>query len=126
MNHLTSQRNDAIDSTEDFRQKYIARCLFRKINREHQLCHDESGPFKLFCDDLRPGNFLVDDKHQLTGVVGWEFTYAAPTGLAYSPPFWLILELPELWGNYAARKSWVLNMVYWARIDRRFFGDGGY
>lgn len=175
MNHLASQRNDAIDSAEDCRQKYIARCLFRKITREHQLCHDESGPFK----DLRPGNVLADDKHRLTGVVDWEFTYAAPTGFAYSPPFWLILELPELWGyglddwterynkvlplflavlrareqeainrgtlketdrlsghmldswrsgdswvNYAARKSWAFDMVYWARIDRRFFGDG--
>jgi hypothetical protein len=31
MIHLTSQRHDAIDSAEDCRQKYIARCLFRKI-----------------------------------------------------------------------------------------------
>lgn len=23
--------------------------------------------------------------------------YAAPTGFAYSPPFWLLLELPEYW-----------------------------
>ena len=48
MNHLASQRNDVINSAEDCRQKYVARCLFRKITREHQLCHDESGPFKLF------------------------------------------------------------------------------
>lgn len=115
----------------------------------------------------------------MTGVVDWEFTYAAPTGFAHSPPFWLLLELPELWKqglddwtaryekvlpvflralkdreqaaidrgimeesdrlseymlrswesgdfwlNYAARKSWAFDMIYWAKIDRRFFGDG--
>lgn len=109
----------------------------------------------------------------------WEFTYATPTAFAYSPPFWLLLELPELWEgglddwtrkyeevlpiflkalkdreqaaidrgilketgwlsghmleswqsgdfwiNYAARKSWAFDMVYWAKIDRRLFGDG--
>ncbi|KAL1979490.1 hypothetical protein VTN96DRAFT_5700 [Rasamsonia emersonii] len=179
MTHLSSQRNDAIESAEDCRQKYIARCLFRKITREHQLCADDTGPFKLFCDDFRPGNVLCNEKFQMTGVVDWEFTYAAPTGFAYSPPFWLLLELPEFWEkglddwienyekvlpiffkvlkereekaiaqgtlkdtdrlfgrmleswqsgdfwlNYAARKSWAFDMIYWAKIDRRFFGDG--
>ncbi|OJJ72679.1 hypothetical protein ASPBRDRAFT_42406 [Aspergillus brasiliensis CBS 101740] len=179
MIHLSSQRNDAIESAEDCRTKYIARCLFRKITRQHQLCQDNSGPFKLFCDDLRPGNVLANDQHQMTSVVDWEFTYAAPTGFAHSPPFWLLLELPELWKpglddwiaryeevlptflnvlkdkeqaaidrgtlnesdrlsghmlrswesgdfwlNYAARKSWAFDMIYWAKIDRRFFGDG--
>ncbi|GLB05392.1 hypothetical protein AtubIFM57258_000673 [Aspergillus tubingensis] len=176
MIHLASQRNDAIDSAADCRTKYIARCLFRKITRENQLCNDDAGPFKLFCDDLRPGNVLSNAQHQMTGVVDWEFTYAAPTGFAHSPPFWLLLELPELWKqglddwiaryekvlpvllkvlkdkeqgaidrgilnesdrlsghmlkngesddfwlNYAARKSWAFDMIYWAKIDGRFF-----
>lgn len=179
MIHLSSQRNDTIESADDCRQKYIARCLFRKITREYQLCKDDAGPFKLFCDDLRPGNVLAGVNHQLTGVIDWEFTYAAPTAFAYSPPFWPLLELPELWEdglddwiekyeqilptflkvlqdkeqaaiergvlkesdrlsghmseswesgdfwvNYAARKSWAFDMVYWAKIDRRFFGMG--
>ncbi|PYI00020.1 hypothetical protein BO71DRAFT_436852 [Aspergillus ellipticus CBS 707.79] len=179
MIHLSCQRNDAIDSAEDCRQKFIARCLFRKIAREHQLSKDETGPFKLFCDDLRPGNVLANKDHVMTGMVDWEFTYVAPTGFAYSAPFWLLLELPELyedgldawtrkyeellpiflkalkgreraaiergtiqetdclskhmldswesgefWLNYAERKSWAFDMIYWAKIDRRFFGDG--
>lgn len=97
MTHLSSQRNDAIESAEDCRQKYIARCLFRKITREYQLCKDESGPFKLFCDDFRPGNVLANAEFKTTGALDWESTYAPPTGFAYSPPFWLILELPEYW-----------------------------
>ncbi|EYE96477.1 uncharacterized protein EURHEDRAFT_410987 [Aspergillus ruber CBS 135680] len=179
MIHLASQRNDGIESPEDCRQKYIARCLFRKITREYLLCRNDDGPFKLFCDDLRPGNVLAGVNHQMTGVIDWEFTYAAPVAFAHSPPFWLLLELPEFWdgglddwtqkyekvlptflkviqereqtaidrgvlketdrlsehmleswesGNfwvsYAARKSWAFDMVYWAKIDRRFFGDG--
>ncbi|CEL08470.1 hypothetical protein ASPCAL11620 [Aspergillus calidoustus] len=179
MIHLTSQRHHAIDSAGDCRQKYIARCLFRKITREHKLCDDDSGPFTLFCDDLRPGNVLANDKHEMTGVVDWEYTYAAPTGFAHSPPFWLLLELPKFWEgglndwtehyekvlptflnvmkakedaaiergalkecdrlshhmlkswqsgdfwlNYAAQKSWAFDMIYWAKIDRRYFGDG--
>ncbi|PYH38612.1 uncharacterized protein BO87DRAFT_393201 [Aspergillus neoniger CBS 115656] len=179
MIHLTFQRNDAIDSAEDCRTKYIARCLFRKITHEYQFSSDDAAPFRLFCDDLRPGNVLSNAQHQMTGVVDWEFTYVAPTGFAHSPPFWLLLELPELWKqglgdwaakyekvlpvflralkdreqaaidrgimeendrlsghmlkswesgdfwlNYAARKSWAFDMIYWAKIDRRFFGDG--
>ena len=137
------------------------------------------GHSSFFCDDFRPGNVLANAEFQMTGAVDWEFTYAAPTGFAYSPPFWLILELPEHWDNglddwiqnyekvlpvflrilkereqaaidrhilkdtdrlsermlkswetgdfwlnYAARKSWAFDMIYWAKIDRRFFGDG--
>ncbi|GAD97637.1 predicted protein [Paecilomyces variotii No. 5] len=181
MNHLATQRNDAIESETDCRRKYVARCLFPKLTREHQLCRQDSGPCKLFCDDFRPGNFLANAEHHVVGSVDWEFSYAAPVGFAYSPPFWLLLELPEFWSeglqnwthhyeqgleiflsllkeredvgisrgilteehrlsnhmrenwesgdfwlNYAARKSWVFDMVYWAKVDKRFFGDGDF
>ncbi|KAF3393101.1 hypothetical protein DPV78_010003 [Talaromyces pinophilus] len=105
-NHLSSQRNDAIDSAEDCRQKYIARCLFRKIAREYQLCGDELGPFKLFCDDFRPGNVLANADFEM-GVLDWELTYSAPTGFVYSPPFLLILELPEHWPD--GLEDWIEN-----------------
>ncbi|EED19320.1 conserved hypothetical protein [Talaromyces stipitatus ATCC 10500] len=111
------------------------------------------------CDDFRPGNVLANADYQMTGALDWEYTYAAPTGFAYSPPFRLILELPEfraefldiwteklrkspaniststkkeraggwetgdLWLNYAARKSWACDTIYWAKIDQRFFGE---
>ncbi|CAI7585237.1 unnamed protein product [Penicillium glandicola] len=28
------------------------------------------------------------------------------------------------WVSYAARRSWAFDIIYWARIDRRFFGEG--
>ena len=30
----------------------------------------------------------------------------------------------DFWVCYAARRSWGFDMVYWAKVDRRFFGDG--
>lgn len=34
-------------------------------------------------------------------------------------------ESGDFWVNYAARKSWAFDMIYWAKIDKRFFGQGG-
>lgn len=33
-------------------------------------------------------------------------------------------EMGDFWLNYAARKSWAFDMIYWVKIDQRFFGDG--
>lgn len=183
MIHLKYQRNDAIDSAEDCRRKYIARCLFRRLARENRLgsrAHDK-GPFKLFCDDFRPTNVLSNSQKDFkaVGAIDWEFTYAAPADFVYSPPSWLLLERPEYWKEglndwtqtyekrlsvfleetqkreddfikrgiltednrlsqhmleswqngdfwvcYAARRSWAFDKLYWAKIDRRFFGNG--
>ena len=101
MEHLSTQHNDAIDSAEHCRQKYIARCLFRKLARENRLCRCDSGPFKLFCDVLRPANVLSYSKfdYNIVGVIDWEFSYAAPAEFSYSPPCWLLLQLPEYWAE---------------------------
>ncbi|OOF91465.1 hypothetical protein ASPCADRAFT_177528 [Aspergillus carbonarius ITEM 5010] len=99
MIHLSSQRNDAFDSEEECRNKYIARCLFRKLARENRLCSHENGPFKLFCDDLRPANVLANSQYNyaVVGAIDWEFSYVAPAEFVYSPPAWLLLERPEYW-----------------------------
>ena len=68
--HLEHQRNDAVTDEADCRKKYIARCLFRKISREVSKEHC-NGPFRLFCDDLRPDNVLVDTSRSM----------GCPTGL---------------------------------------------
>lgn len=73
----------------DCRKKYIARSLFCKLSRDISKEHC-NGPFRLYCDDLHPDNVLVDaSRLAITGVVDWEFTYAAP--------WWLLLEKPEDW-----------------------------
>ncbi|KAJ5466998.1 hypothetical protein N7475_004750 [Penicillium sp. IBT 31633x] len=101
IDHLKHQRNDAVDSAIDCQRKYVARKLFHKLVRDHRLNTSTSdydaGPFKLWCDDLRPSNVLLNKYLQIVGVIGWEFTYAAPTEFSSAPPWWLLLEQPEYW-----------------------------
>ncbi|KAI1822499.1 phosphotransferase enzyme family protein [Xylaria intraflava] len=95
--HLELQRNDAVADDADCRKKYVARCLFRRLSREIAGEHCR-GPFRLFCDDLRPDSLLVDaSKLAVAGVVDWEFTYAAPVEFTHAAPWWLLLERPEAW-----------------------------
>ena len=101
ISHLKHQRNDAIDSADDCRRKFVARFLFRKLVRDRELrkkwiSHD-NGPFPVWCDDFRPQNIMVDKAEKVVGVVDWEFTYTAPVEFSHAPPWWLLLEKPEYW-----------------------------
>ena len=99
--HLTHQRNDAVDSATDCRRKYVVRQLFHRLSKNRQLTastrNSDAGPFKLWCDDLRPSNVLLNADLQVVGVVDWEFTYAAPAEFSSASPWWLLLEQPEYW-----------------------------
>ncbi|KAJ5565719.1 hypothetical protein N7535_007357 [Penicillium sp. DV-2018c] len=115
LEHLIHQRNDAVDSADDCRRKYIARLLFRKLAREGRLTTSSTdlGPFNIWCDDLRPSNVLVNEHLQIVGVVDWEFTYTAPVEFSYAPPWWLLLEQPEYWPD--GMEAWT--RVYEARLQ---------
>lgn len=97
--HLEHQRNDSVESEPDCRRKYVARRLFSKLVKERRppLPPPPSGPFRLWCDDFRPTNVLLDADLQIVGVVDWEFTYAAPAEFSFAPPWWLLIEMPEYW-----------------------------
>ncbi|KAG8407868.1 hypothetical protein J3458_020179 [Metarhizium acridum] len=99
VHHLAHQRNDAVDSVADCQRKYVARHLFQKLANERRLLSSEydEGPFKLWCDDLRPSNILLDANLNIVGVIDWEFSYAAPNEFTFAPPWWLLLEQPEYW-----------------------------
>ena len=96
MTHLRTQRNDAVDDEADCRRKYVARCLFLKISRNFSKTHN-NGPFRLFCDDLRPSNVIVDAELNIRCVIDWEFCYAAPAEFTYCSPWWLLLAHPDDW-----------------------------
>ncbi|KAJ5216829.1 hypothetical protein N7468_009837 [Penicillium chermesinum] len=115
LEHLTHQRNDAIESADDCRRRYIARLLFSKLAREGRFTASSTnlGPFNIWCDDLRPSNVLVDEHLQIVGVVDWEFTYAAPVEFSQAPPWWLLLEQPEYWP--AGMEAWI--KVYESRLQ---------
>ncbi|KAJ5730851.1 uncharacterized protein N7483_005359 [Penicillium malachiteum] len=127
ISHLISQRNDAIESADDFRRKFVARFLFRRLIRDATLkaqwirSESDHGPFPLWCDDFRPANVLVDANLNITGVVDWEFTYTAPVEFTYAPPWWLILERPEYWRagfhDWAAEYQKKLDIFFRMMID---------
>ncbi|KAK7438495.1 hypothetical protein CaCOL14_011870 [Colletotrichum acutatum] len=136
---------------------------------------DNSGSFRLWCDDFRPANILVNENDDIAAVFDWEFTFAGPTQLVLDPPWWLLLDTPDSWDNgiedwehnyekhlptwlsalqeaeeemknsetpfllsaymrdswatgrfwlnYAARKSWAFDAIYWKYLDEKFFGQ---
>lgn len=103
--HLVFQKNDAVLSPPDCREKYIARQLFRRLAKEGRLTGDaedhdrtsseqEKEVFKLWCDDMRPTSVLLDDNHDVVGVIDWEMSYFAPASFHENPPWWLMLEKP--------------------------------
>ncbi|OBT99696.2 hypothetical protein VE01_02125 [Pseudogymnoascus verrucosus] len=111
--HLEEQRN-SISSSSDARQKYTARHLFRAAVPSFVSRRYNQGPFKLFCDDFRPGNILVDDLFKITGIIDWEWCYAAPFQFTYSPPRWLLLKEPAYWNSNSDND---LLGTYLSRLD---------
>lgn len=98
--HLSTQRNDAIYSEEDCRRKYTIRKIVLKLAEQSKLMGQDTidhNEYRLFCDDLRPTNVLIDENSKVVAVIDWEFTYTAPSEFTYSPPWWLLLETPEDW-----------------------------
>ncbi|EKJ75895.1 hypothetical protein FPSE_04075 [Fusarium pseudograminearum CS3096] len=195
MAQLLFQHNDLVRSENDCRNKYVARFLFHSLAKQGRLssfgfseddwsaqsqiskfiCRAPEGSdgFRLWCDDLRPVNLLVNQEDDIIAAIDWEFTYIAPTQFSLDPPWWLLLEAPEMWSsgidnwadvyderlktwllameeteigaiesppfklsaymreswssgrfwlNYAARKSWAFDAIYWKFLDERFFG----
>lgn len=119
MAQLVFQHNDLVSSGDDCRNKYVARQLFLQLAKEARLstfgfAEDKwsaqskakpliicaapaPGAFRLWCDDFRTGNMLVDEFDDIVAVIDWEFAYAAPTQFMLDPPWWLLLEVPEMW-----------------------------
>ncbi|TQN74727.1 Altered inheritance of mitochondria protein 9 [Colletotrichum shisoi] len=104
---LVFQHNDAVEDEDDARDKYVARQLFRKLAVEGRLAAglggkpDPDGTFRLWSEDLRPSNVLIDRHLRVVAVVDWEFAYVAPSQFTFDPPWWLLLGEPDWWeGGY--------------------------
>jgi len=139
---LVFQHNDLVTSADDCRNKFVARQIFHRLAREGKLstfgfkednwsaqsnkfrtisspAPPNAGAFRLYCDDLRPENILLDNSNHIAAVIDWEFTYAAPSQFSLDPPWWLVLIAPHLWDGhiddwielYEARmKTWLSAM----------------
>ncbi|KAH6665755.1 phosphotransferase [Halenospora varia] len=117
---LVFQHNDLVTSADDYRNKYVARQIFLKLAKEGKLstfgfkednwsaqhkfestelspAPDKTCSFWLWCDDFRPGNILLNDEEDVVAMIDWEFAYAAPAQFVLDPPWWLLLDIPEMW-----------------------------
>ncbi|KAJ0161413.1 hypothetical protein CTA2_6255 [Colletotrichum tanaceti] len=95
--HLEAQRNIVADDEDVAWDEFVARHRFERMIPTHGTV-DEAGPFRLFCDDLRPTNMLVDpDTLRISAVLDLEFTNAMPAQFADDVPGWLLLRKPALW-----------------------------
>ncbi|KAH9904153.1 hypothetical protein F4778DRAFT_770636 [Xylariomycetidae sp. FL2044] len=89
--HLQTQQNLARDEA-DVRRLFVARHRFKQLVPEYFI--DDAGPFKLFCDDMRPANMMIDlSTLRLTA----GFTNSMPAQFTYDPPWWLLLKAPAVW-----------------------------
>ncbi|KAI1370797.1 hypothetical protein F4677DRAFT_344373 [Hypoxylon crocopeplum] len=94
--HLETQRNIGFENEDITWNRYVARHCFTNIIPTYGTV-DDSGPFRLFCDDLRPSNMLADPRTmRITAVLDFEFTNAMPAQFAYDLPWWLILGQPGI------------------------------
>lgn len=110
---LVFQHNDLVTS---------ARQIFRRLSREGRLstfgfnednwsaqsksmskisspAPPNEGCFRLYCDDLRAGNILLDINDNIAAIIDWEFTCAAPSQFSLDPPWWLVLDAPDMWDD---------------------------
>ncbi|MCJ1422366.1 hypothetical protein MMC29_000246 [Sticta canariensis] len=98
LQHLYKQPN-SVDDENDARKKYAYWNAFKALVPCLVSAEHESGPFKLICDDFGPANMIVDNAQNLkiVAVIDWEWTYAGPYQLFWSPPRWLLIQPPNSW-----------------------------
>ncbi|KAF1850841.1 uncharacterized protein K460DRAFT_350846 [Cucurbitaria berberidis CBS 394.84] len=114
LNHLWTQRNLA-DNQEIAQKRFIARHQFAQLIPKY--CIHDTGPFIPFCDDLRPGNMLVNPETlQITVVFDFEFTNSMPAQFAYDPPWWLLLSGLETWLDRCALQEFLA--LYEPRMEQ--------
>lgn len=95
LDHVWAQRNIA-DDPEIAQARFIARRQLPSLIPKY--CIHDTGPFLLFCDDMRPSNMLVNPETlEITAMLDFEFTNAMPTQFTYDPPWWLLISGPGVW-----------------------------
>jgi hypothetical protein len=95
--HMEQQRNIAGNDEDLAWSQYVARNCYPLLIPSHGAV-DDDGPFRLFCDDLRPTNMLIDpDTLRITAVFDFEFTNAMPAQYSQDVPWWLLLQHPGEW-----------------------------
>ncbi|KAK6860538.1 hypothetical protein PG995_004174 [Apiospora arundinis] len=93
--NLETHRNIGQEDEKLTWKRYVARRCFEKLIPAYCPAEDDLGPFRLFCDDLRPSNMLADpETMHIRAVIDLEFTNVLPAQFAYDVPWWLVLSNP--------------------------------
>lgn len=93
--NLETHRNVGQEDAGLTWKRYVARHCLEKLVPAYCPAGEDRGPFRLFCDDLRPSNMLADPETlRITAVLDLEFTNALPAQYAYDVPWWLLLRNP--------------------------------
>ena len=117
---------DLVSDMDDFKSRYVALCLFRKLAWEGRLAtfgfaQDDWSvqsknltdnerrsmlpapssflDFRLYAECLEPGNMLTDSQGNITAIIDWGFAYVAPTQFSLNPPWWLLIAKPDQWSG---------------------------
>jgi aminoglycoside phosphotransferase (APT) family kinase protein len=94
--HLETQHTVAYDAKDITWGRYVARHCFAKLIPTYGMI-DDAGPHRLFCDDMRPSNMLINpETMEITALLDFEFTNVMPAQFAYDLPWWLILRDPGI------------------------------
>ncbi|TVY25156.1 hypothetical protein LHYA1_G006487 [Lachnellula hyalina] len=107
--NLETHRTVAYDTKDITWGRYVARHCFAKLIPTYGMI-DDAGPHRLFCDDMRPSNMLINPKTmEITALLDFEFTNVMPAQFAYDLPWWLILREPgiELSEGEAAKQEFL-------------------
>ena len=97
--HLCEQLN-SVDNEKDAREKYLYWSVLDVLIPRFVPRYDK-GPFKLICDDFGRANMIVNSAEDLeiVAVIDWEWSYAGPLQLFWSPPRWLLIQTPNTWSE---------------------------
>ncbi|CAF3472683.1 unnamed protein product [Fusarium graminearum] len=114
----TNTSLDMVSSEDDCRNKYVARQLFRRLAKQGRLssfgfaedsCHQTAQA--LFASD--PWISAMQEAEQEVSPESFLFS-------TYMRESW---TTGRFWLNYAARKSWAFDTIYWKYLDENFFGE---
>lgn len=94
---LLCENPTAVSDKDEYREEYRCLSTIKGLTEQFVSSPSCNGPFKLFLDDLRFGNILVDEKtFEIKALIDWEFCYSAPRHFLNTPPPWLISN-PDPW-----------------------------
>lgn len=102
----------AREAASDYNSIHILKAA---VNASEDIM-DTDHEFRLFNDDMRFGNILVDKEFNIVGLIDWEFCYSGPAIFHQSPPWWIIGRDPFEWDdedakNYSERLCILLSFI---------------